>query len=351
MDNHSRTHAAPRLLYLAAVSATLSLPFPALAAPPSYACNLSGTGTATLNGCSGALGGGFRTSTAALTGNTNINNIICNGSTACGANSNATWSVAPIRAWNVCRWIDNVSTTEFFVPFKRPEEWAAFLSSASTVLAGALDIYNCAVPYSVNGAAPIQSVTPPFAGCTQINVNAPNVYGRAGLSLYPDPAVVGPAFTCHGGGTTMMSRVQWKAGDVEGTPGNTLSWSTNEFKYSPDITLWADPPGVIGETAILSLSCTEPPALTSVASITASTGATLHWTIAPFVNNASLSCKTLIDGVEAYWGPGAPGAEGFPRNGSAVIEGIGDGGVGDGGMGGVGDGGFGGGDGAMGGNE
>lgn len=282
MAKQTRKTSAARLLYWAAVSASISTPFQAPAAVP-YECNLSGAASSNLAGCSGSSVGGYLTSTAAVTGNG-----ICNASDFCGVSSDTSTSVAPVYAWNICRWIDNTSVRKVFVPFRTANEWSYFLAAAPNLLGGAVSLKTCAVPYSVNSAPATTTVTPPFSGCTSITVNNPNVYGRTNVSLYPNPAMAGPTFTCHTGATSMMSLLQWRAGNVEATGSGTLSWSQN-FKYSPDITLTA-----------------------SAAVVTEGDPVTLTWSISPYVSGDTLSCSVSPGG----WGPNSAGNA---RSGSTTI--------------------------------
>ncbi|MBI3419108.1 MAG: hypothetical protein HY053_03135 [Proteobacteria bacterium] len=267
----------------AAVSASLSTPFLAAANTIPYECNLSGTSTSDLVGCPGGGGGGYLTSVSSIKGLG-----LCAGSDYCGANANTSAAIAPIEAWNICRWVDNNSSTQVFVPFKSSIEWTKFLAAAPDLLNGSIHLIHCAVPYSDNGAPATTAVMPPFGGCTQINVNNPNVYGRTGVSLSPDPAVAGPNFTCHSGSTSMMSLLQWQAGDLDATPPGVLTWNT-KFRYSPDLILSTNTP-VVEEGSPITIS----------------------WYIEPFVPGATLSCSVSPAG----WGPDASG---FPRSGSTTI--------------------------------
>ena len=281
MSKKTRISKGTGLAFLAA-AATLTCPFLANAQSIVSECNLSGGASGNLSGCAGNSTGGYLTSTTAVKGTG-----ICSGSDFCGVNSNTTSAVAPVDSWNVCRWIDNTSGKEVFVPLKTSIEWNNFLTNLPTfTTGGSISVTHCAVPYTVNGAPASSSVMPPFAGCTSITGNNPNVYGRTGTSLYPSPAVAGGSFTCHSGATSMMSLEQWQAGDVEGVPAGTSSW-TNNYQYSPDMTL--SPSSVVVDEG---------------------TPVTLYWSIAPY-GGASVSCSVSPGG----WGPDGAGN---PRSGSSV---------------------------------
>lgn len=248
-----------------------------------YECTLSGAAAGNLSGCANNTGGGYLTSLTSLT-----SDATCGTGTFCGAKSDTATAILPVEAWNVCRWVDNSSGQAIFVPFKTSQEWKQFRDAAPGLLSGAVSLVHCAVPYSDNGAPSSMTVMPPFAGCTTINVNTPNVYGRTGTSLYPQPSVSGPAFTCHAGLTTMMSQLQWKAGDIETSGAGVLSWNTN-FLYSPDM--------VIGASSV---------------AVNSGNPVTLSWYISPYVGTDSISCSVSPGG----WGPDASGN---PRSGSSTL--------------------------------
>mgnify|MGYP003386363105 FL=1 len=282
MTKRTRKAKSSGLVFLAA-AATLSSPFMANAQSIPYECNLSGTASGSLSGCAGSSVGGYLTSTSAVTGTG-----LCTGSDYCGVNSNTSSAVAPVSAWNICRWLDNTSSQQAFVPFKTTTEWTTFLANPPTFTGGGtINISHCAVPYTVNGAPATVTIMPPFAGCTSITGNNPNVYGRSGVSLYPHPAVAGPSFTCHGGATSMMSLAQWRAGDIESTAPGTSSW-TNNYQYSPDILLT---PGAVV--------------------VDEGTPVTLNWSITPH-GGASVTCTVSPGG----WGPDSVGN---PRIGSSTV--------------------------------
>jgi hypothetical protein len=296
------------LLSCAAFSATFAAPFSAAAQSLSYECSLSGNydSRSTLAGCVTDTTGGFETSTNAVEGN-KVYPQYCDSAHPyfCGAQTNLGLAIEPIEAWGTCRWVDNTSSTKFFVPFGRDTEWIGngtnqgFLTAAQAGTLPGIGATHCAVPYSdtINGNNTPATVTimPPFAGCTSISVNTPNVFGRTNTSLYPYPAAAGPGFTCHDGATSMTSDVQWKAGDSEkqqviagSTPSVTSSWN-NALLYSPDMTLSAVPPS--GYTGTL---------------------VTLTWTITPFVASDTMTCSVSPGG----WGPDGTGA---PNSGASVI--------------------------------
>ena len=282
MDKRSRKFSTASLLYCVTFSASIYAAFPALAQSIPYECSLSGSASGNLDGCANSLGGGFRTAATSLKTDGS-----CVGS-FCGAKSDVPSAVLPIEAWNVCRWVDNTSSNSIFVPFKTAQEWQQFRDAAPGLMGGSVGLVHCAVPYADNSAPSALNITPPFAGCTDISVATPNVYGRTGVSLYPDPSVAGPAFTCHAGATSMMSQVQWKAGDVESVGAGTLSWNTN-FLYSPDMTLTADQVVIdYGNTVNLS------------------------WVISPYVGGEAVACSVSPGG----WGPDAAGN---PRSGTTGV--------------------------------
>lgn len=268
-----------RLWSYAAFCAALAAPYAASAQTVPYECTLSGVASGNLSGCSYDTGGGLLTSTTSLTSNGN-----CTAGTYCGAKSDTEIAKLPIEAWNVCRWVDNAtfptgSKESIFVPFRSAQEWKQFRDAAPTLLGGKEGLVHCAVPYADNGAPSSMTITPPFASCSSITVNTPNVYGRTGTSLYPNPSVRGSDFSCHNGSTTMQSQIQWKAGDVETVSAGTLSWNTN-FLYSPDMTLTAD-----------------------AVNIDYGASVRLDWNIVPYVSTDAITCSVSPAG----WGPDSTG--------------------------------------------
>jgi hypothetical protein len=225
---------------------------------PAYECNLSGVpGGANLAGCpdfpdnTGVHGSNTTTAQGVVTGNT-TSPPTCSTASAdvppyCGARSDGI-AVAPINTWRVCRWVDNSSSAEaIFVPFKTSNEWLAFRTAASPPhsLSG-IALTDCAepVPTGTAGAAVIQPTYPndTNTNCTTVTLsapNVPNVYGRTGLSKWPDPVPAAPSpftptFNCHGGATTITSQIQWIAGDADHLDSSGWSWSPN-YKFSPDL--------------------------------------------------------------------------------------------------------------------
>jgi hypothetical protein len=293
---------AAGLLCCAAFSTSFTVGFasPALSQsqPRDYECALSGSQppSSNINGCPGDTTGGYETSTTSLKTDGNCDVPPNAAAPYCGAKGDAPLAVAPIEAWNVCRWVDNTvgATQAIFVPFKSSAEWQEFRSSATlphSLLGGNVSLTNCAVPYSDNGAPPTITITPPFDTCTQISASTPNVYGRTGTSLFPFPAAPGPGFSCHAGNTSMMSAIQWKAGDVESVGAGVLSWSTH-FSYSPDETLAASPSVVDAGSPI-----------------------TLSWSIAPYNPSDPITCSVTPGG----WGPDGNGYQNGSRSGSSTV--------------------------------
>jgi hypothetical protein len=154
---------------------------------------------------------------------------------------------------------------------------------ASGPLSGALKLYDCTLPYTVTGAPATKTITPPapYNGCSQIVVSAPDFYGRKGLSTWP----VTVGLSCPATGMTGSTTVTWRAKD--------LNWdlnTTNDVTYSPYVNLSANP-----------------------AVVTSGNNVTLNWTIAPFVDGASVTCQAFTNGAPAGWGPSGSGT------GSATI--------------------------------
>ncbi len=181
MNRKTRISKATGLAFWAA-AATLTSPFLANAQSIVYECNLSGAASGNLSGCAGSSTGGYLTSTTFVKGTG-----LCSGVDYCGVNSNAATAVSPVEAWNICRWVDNTSSQEVFVPFKNIGEWNAFLNNLPALPAGSINISHCAVPWShTTYAAPnTTTFTPDFGGCTSLTGNTPNLYGRTGISLVP----------------------------------------------------------------------------------------------------------------------------------------------------------------------
>ncbi len=272
-----------------AAAATLTTPFFANAQSIVYECNLNGATSGSLSGCAGSSTGGYATSTTSVKGSG-----ACTGADYCGANSNSNGpyaAVAPIEAWNVCRWVDNISTgKEVFVPFKTSQEWNTFLTNVPTFPSGSIGISHCAVPYSniLHPSPSTTTFTPTFGGCTSITGNAPDLYGRTGVSLVPATPIPGASFTCHGGSTSMQSREQWIAGDVDATAAGVSSWNQN-YQFSPDIIL--TPSAVVVDEG---------------------TPVTLSWQITQNTSAAPLSCSVSPGG----WGPDSSG---LPLTGSSTV--------------------------------
>lgn len=281
-----RKRISPLVMLGLAICPVLMIAHAVAASPIVYECDLSGNVSDQLAGCANNKGGGYLTSTTALTTNGS-----CDVTNFCGAKADASTAVIPIEAWSVCRWVDNSDSSSLFIPFKTAQEWQDFRNAAPTLLNGHVNLVHCAVPYSGNPQK--VKVTPPFGSCSPIYVTPPNVYGRTGISLYPNPSVPGPAFTCHNGNTQMMSQIQWKANDVEIT-GRDQSWDKN-FRYSPDMVLTSDSQVVDSGAPV-----------------------TLTWSISPNSPGDTITNCTVSPGG---WGPNASGN---PRSGSSVITPSGD---------------------------
>lgn len=215
----------------------------------------------------------------------------CTGSKPfCGAKANAFPASAPIEAFNVCRWVDNAKPDQSpFVPFKSIHEWLRFVISAPTIPGGAVHVTDCAIPYMDNGGPSSVRIVPThingtlYEGCSAFLLDTPTVYGRTGLSLYPDPPKENlPAtFSCQNGATVIQSSqtpLQWIAASA-GTPfvRGKLSWYLpKNFTFGPDIALSAK---------------------------SASKGAKdyLGWAISPFNPGDAVACS--VD--PPLWGPAA----------------------------------------------
>lgn len=273
-----------------------SLPAQA-ASQTSDQCTLSGVTSSGLAPCPNVSGGGYKTSSTALTIGSGYDAV---------KSDNAASAVIPIYVSNYCYWVDNTNANAIFVPFKTSKEWLAFINSAPGLLGGSsIKLTDCAVPYSANSAPSQQWITPNSAwACSpsQVLVNTPTVYGRASAAsaaLYPNPATPGASFSCHNGVTAMTSSVQWKALDLGNpVPSGTLTWANNNF-YSADMTLSASPPSVTTGAADVYGNPTSPGYTT------------LYWSINPYYLDSSVTCSVSPGG----WGPDG---NGNPRSGSAA---------------------------------
>jgi len=238
---------------------------------------------------------GYLTSTYALR-----SDGTCSSATApyCGAKSDTPSAAVPIEAWNVCRWIDNTSPSAIFVPFKSSKEWSAFLSAAPNLLGGhnAINPVGCALPAGDHGAPVRKNIIPThtngitYQDCTNsFYVSTPTVFGRTGISRYPDPPVQRKIICQHSAApgvqldTTIIqtSPLQWTAGDA-GTPivPNTISWTLSpHISYGPNVVLASTLKNGVAQTR-------------------------LGWAVVPFNPADPVSCTALPGG----WGPNAGGA-------------------------------------------
>jgi hypothetical protein len=199
---------------------------------PPYECNISGSPDLFLMAACNSGGSGNGNSTA-LSAVASSNDGTC--TLFCGVRSDSSplpaSSVAPIMAYNVCRWVDNNSGQSIFVPFRTQSEWQQFLANKPPQVTAT----TCAVPYAVSGAASSSMVTP-YPDCNTTTVNNPNVYGRSGTSTWP-ATPPNPWFIC--GATSVTSRLQWIAGVAPDTgPTGQLSWISN-FLFSPNMVFTA----------------------------------------------------------------------------------------------------------------
>ena len=172
----------------------------------------------------------------------------------------------PIDVWNVCRYVDNGTTTSIFVPFRSSEEWIAFKTHAEENYAHDADgnplltLVHCSRPLP----APWQSrwlvPLPQYdaSGCVSDNpegVETPDKYVR----FYQPPTapptwpLVTGSYTCHmksNSYTTINSEVIWTGLDAD-THG-LVNW-TPAVNYGPDLTITASDDLVeSGEKATLS---------------------------------------------------------------------------------------------------
>jgi hypothetical protein len=308
-------------LFLAAVSATLSLPFSLQAAPANdptkYECNLHGSVFGQFAGCvNNGTGGGTSTVVSAVRNTVDCRGTVPTvfGSNFCGANSPAGASaVLPIYAWNICRWVDNTGANNLFVPVGTPDEWQAFKDRAPS----GVSLTTCAVPYSANGA-PAQTnlmatggttaipLTTNYTNCSPYNVDNPNVYGRTSTSFYPASTVtVGSpgigTLSCNSGFTTMMARYRWQAGTLPDTPSTNLSWNP-QFTYSPDVDLTTTTPVI------------------SFSGAGGSTTATVDWNISPFQTGAARSCSVSTGGLGSWQSSLPPAAGSGAASGSSTVS-------------------------------
>ena len=128
-----------------------------------------------------------------------------------------------------------------------------------------------------------------YQGCNNgFNVLTPFVYGRTGVSRYPDPPVQ-HTFVCQysapgtqfGHTLIQTSPLQWTAGDA-GTPivPNKISWTLpSKISYGPNILLASTLQNGVAQTR-------------------------LGWAVMPFNPADPVSCASIPGG----WGPNAGGA-------------------------------------------
>ena len=152
------------ILRCAAFSAAFSAGFSSGASAQNltYECALSGNPSRDLAGCPGNSTGGYLTSTRAVQGNNKLTLLgnpaapacVATAPPYCGAKSDAPSAVAPIEAWDICRWVDNTSPSAIFVPFRTSLEWTAFIKAAPTLLGGNNNVnpVGCALPAGDHGA-------------------------------------------------------------------------------------------------------------------------------------------------------------------------------------------------------
>jgi hypothetical protein len=188
-------------------------------------CALNGVSTNNLAGCPSGAGTGYETSIKA----------IVEGNPYQGARSEGA-ARAPIDAYGRCRWIVNAGSQAVFVPFRTAVEWDAFLNWASGQ--SEFTVYDCALP--APDALKTASINPGYDGCGTLTINAPNEYGKfdlvhgKGISLWPAAPNTGNNFSCHGGGATVHSSLQWQALSSTAVGRGALNWSP-QFLYGPDV--------------------------------------------------------------------------------------------------------------------
>ena len=135
-----------------------------------YECTLSGSPSSNLAGCPSNPNPnpdppGYLTSTYAVKSDGSCSNA---AAPYCGVKSNTPSAVAPIEAWNICRWVDNASPSAFFVPLKSSKEWTAFLNAAPHLLGGSNTInpVGCALPLGDHGAPALKNIIPTYKNGT-----------------------------------------------------------------------------------------------------------------------------------------------------------------------------------------
>jgi hypothetical protein len=306
MNKHSRKTSTTGL-FLAAVSASLTLPFSLQAVPADhklYECNLSGGASAKtdLNGCSNDTGNGYLTSLLPLR---TAGSAECLGGTDyCAAAADTTQAPRPIDAFGVCRYVDNSNPgTPVFVPFSKTNEWSAFLNN----LPGGVTTKNCIPPYSTGTAM----ISGPYAGCDSFSIAAPNVhYGRPNDSYWPSTpmshwpsvygaGVYGPNTTCRGSTLVVRSMIQWNTTGASGTAWTATS-GTRAMKYGPDINL------------------TSPAVVSFNGGGTGQGSTTLTWDIAPYIGGTGGSCT--VAATNGAWGtaPQNPVGAGITKSGTTT---------------------------------
>lgn len=117
-----------------------------------------------------------------------------------GARSDPGAAGNPIDVWNRCRWVDNVSSSSSWVPFKHANEWMAFTTNAPTSI---FHLAYCARPYTPSIA--------PGSNCGTPVLKTPAAQlGYARVSSDPSAAVVETVqYTCTNTGNGCTTPTQW----------------------------------------------------------------------------------------------------------------------------------------------
>ena len=215
-----------------AVLAYTALPTMGYAQTPNFhhECNLSGFAGGGVEGCPNHFQGNTYTTTTAV-----IGDGTCTGmGSYCSVRSEGN-AIAPIDAWGLCRWVNNSSTKIITVPFKTNDEWLQFNDTLRQF--PEISTAHCSLPFAATNAPSTLNVEAPYPSCLNLTLQTPNVYGRAHVSRWPEPALH-QSFTCNKGATTIQAWMQWFAGDADEAKDGDLNW-TLQSSFSPNVTLTA----------------------------------------------------------------------------------------------------------------
>jgi hypothetical protein len=138
-----------------------------------------------------------------------------------------------------CRYVDNISSDAFFVPFQTPAEWGAFLGKweydKAHGLANPADLQFCA-RQTKDVVVPDEDCPDPEPGSVSFNLP----YGRV-TSTYPDGGL-STVFKCNAGKSFEVVKILWEAtasDDLPPTskyplwPYDTSGWERKHESFSP----------------------------------------------------------------------------------------------------------------------